>query len=113
MKRPEKLLRKRKGKKRKKEQGEGRREKRGKKKTMVALLVSIVASFGPKNCWTQAVHLAVRLACVQVLEKEGKGSFRRDRNARAGGREGGGKETPVRRLLHFSFLTSTRRMLKS
>ena len=83
---------------------------------MVALLVSIMASFGafgPKNCWTQAVHLAVRLACVQALEKEGKGSFRRGRNARAGGREEGGKETPVRRLLHFSFLTSTRRMLKS
>ena len=83
---------------------------------MVALLVSIMASygaFGPKNCWTQAVHLAVRLACVQALEKEGKGSFRRDRNVRAGGREEGGKETPARRLLHFSFLTSTRRMLKS
>ena len=43
---------------------------------MVALLVSIMATFGAfgrKNFWTQAVHLAVRLACVQALEKEGKG----------------------------------------
>ena len=62
---------------------------------MVALLVSKMATFGAfgrKNCWTQAVHLAVRLACVQALEKEGKGSFRRDRNARAGGREEGGRK---------------------
>ena len=30
-----------------------------------------------------------------------------------GGREEGGRETPARRSLFFSFLTSTRRMLKS
>ena len=47
----------------------------------------------------------------QAFEREGKGSFRCERNARGarGGREGNAcKETIV-----FSFLTSTRRMLKS
>ena len=39
---------------------------------MVALLVSKMATFGAfgrKNCWTQAVHLAVRLACVAGVRK--------------------------------------------
>ena len=34
---------------------------------------------------------------LQAFEREGKGSLRRGRNARAGAREEGGKETPARK----------------
>ena len=55
--------------------------------------------------WTQGrIHTGNRVQVIrypawQVFEKEGKGSFRRERNARAGAREEGGKETPARRPL--------------
>ena len=46
-----------KGKEKKKERGEGKEEK--KKKSVVALLVCIIATLeilAEKNCWTQKVH---------------------------------------------------------
>ena len=46
------------------------------------------------------------------LKGKGKGVFTGQRETR-GAREEGGRETPARKPLFFSFLTSTRPMLKS
>ena len=51
-----------KGKEKKKERGEGKEEKR--KKSMVALLVFIIATLAEKNCWTQKVHLAITFSKI-------------------------------------------------
>ena len=54
-------------------------------------------------------------SCYSLRDGRLKGKGKEVLGAREtpGAREEGGKETPARRTLYFSFVTSTRRMLKS
>ena len=59
------------------------------------------------------VKMLLRNASLRGRRLKGKGKGVLGARETRGAREEGGRETPARRPLFFSFLTSTRQMLKS